>query len=226
MDSAEQSVVRRFFSEFATTWDSLYGGKRNAFWRAFDAMFRRDIYERYDLTFRQLGTDLRGQTILDIGCGSGVYCFEAALRRATRVVGVDVADTMIAHAKATSEALGLNGACEFICSPFPPAAPVAALQSRFDYGIAMGVMDYIANAVNFLSAARPLITKALLLSFPGRHWLRAPLRQYRYRLLSRPQVYTYDEPAIRDGCRRAGFHAVDILRLDHSGICYFVTARP
>ena len=38
--------------------------------------------------------------------------------------------------------------------------------------------------------------------------------------------YTYDEAAIRHACRRAGFHAVDILRLDHSGICYFVTARP
>ena len=226
MDATEQSVVRRFFSEFATTWDSLYGGKRNAFWRTFDAMFRRDIYERYDLTFRQLGADLSGRAILDIGCGSGVYCFEAVRRGATRVVGVDVADTMIAHAKARSEALGLHGACEFICSLFPPAAPVAALQRGFDYGVAMGVMDYVANAVSFLSAARPLITKALLLSFPGRHWLRAPLRRYRYRLLSRPEVYTYDEAAIRHACRRAGFHAVDILRLDHSGICYFVTARP
>ncbi|HLB38413.1 MAG TPA: methyltransferase domain-containing protein [Gemmatimonadales bacterium] len=224
--SDQRAVVRQFFSDFAETWDSLYGGKRNAFWRAFDSLFRRDVYQRYQFTFERLGPDLRGKSVLDIGCGSGTYCFEAARRGAARVIGVDVADDMIAHARSGSQALGLQAACEFIRSPFPPETPLPALQRTYDYGIAMGVMDYVADATGFLRSARPLITEALFLSFPGRHWLRAPLRRYRYRLLRRPDVYTYDEATIRQGCEGAGFGSADILRLDHSGICYLVSARP
>src|SRR5437762_13628950 len=100
MDATEQSVVRRFFSEFATTWDSLYGGKRNAFWRTFDAMFRRDSYERYDLTFRQLGADLNCRAILNIASGPGAYCLEAVRPAAPGAAGPDARDTMSAHTPA------------------------------------------------------------------------------------------------------------------------------
>src|SRR3989442_9931636 len=90
--------VGRFFSQFAKDWDDLYGGKRNFFWRAFDHAFRRDIYERYQLTFDALGKDLRGASVLDIGCGSGVYCLEAARRGAREVIGIDMTDERVALA--------------------------------------------------------------------------------------------------------------------------------
>lgn len=223
--SSEPDNVRRFFSAFATRWDSLYGRRRNVFWRAFDHVLRRDVYERYQLTFEQLGPDLTGASVLDVGCGSGIYCFEAARRGASRVVGIDIAEDMVALARARRGEETRGDACEFIVSEFPSTRSLPGLPSAFDYAIVMGVMDYVADAESFLAALRPLVRCKAVLSFPGRHWLRGPLRQYRYRMLGRCDVHNYDEDPIRRACARAGFGGIDVKRLDHSGICYIVTAH-
>lgn len=224
LGSPQNDAVGQFFSDFAQTWDTLYGGKRNAFWRWFDSVFRRDVYERYQLTFDRLGQDLRGRRMLDIGCGSGVYCFEAARRGATQVVGVDAALNMIAHARDTAAAQGWSGVCEFHCEGFPSGSLVPA--EPFDWVIVMGVMDYVASPAEFLRGVRAVTAGAAVFSFPGSHWLRAPLRKWRYRLLGRPSVFKYREWEIRDLLAAAGFRRVDVNRLDHSGICYIVTAWP
>jgi 2-polyprenyl-3-methyl-5-hydroxy-6-metoxy-1,4-benzoquinol methylase len=222
--SPQSESVRRFFSGFAAQWDSLYGARRNVAWRAFDQAFRRDIYERFQLTWDGIGAQLSGATVLDIGCGSGVYCFEAARRGAARVVGIDIAEDMVhlAAAHAASERGG--HVCEFEASAFPPDGPVPVLADSYDFAIVMGVMDYVADADAFLRAMRPLVRRRAMLSFPGQHWLRAPLREYRYRLLGRCEIYTYDEASIRQACLSAGFDRVTIRRLNHSGICYIVSA--
>jgi len=225
-NSQQNEGVRRFFSGFASQWDSLYGGKRNLFLRAFDHTFRRDVYERYQLTFDRLGTDLQGSSVLDVGCASGIYCFEAARRGARKVVGLDMADGMISLAQAASRDHNVEGVCEFIASEFPVCGGPAAVLRPFDYGIVMGVMDYVFDADTFLAALRPLILRRAVLSFPGQHWLRAPLRRYRYQLLGRCDIHNYAEVEIRAGCAKAGFSRVEIQRLDHSGICYIVTVEP
>jgi 2-polyprenyl-3-methyl-5-hydroxy-6-metoxy-1,4-benzoquinol methylase len=216
--------VNKFFSDFAVSWDLLYGGKRHAVWRWVDRTFRRDVYERYRMTFERLGVNLDGKTILDVGCGSGVYCLEAAQRGAKKVVGIDISGNMIKMAQEHSNALGYDHICEFICTKFPPEVPYAALEMTFDYGIVMGVMDYVAEAGEFLRDLRSLISQLVVVSFPGQHWLREPLRKYRYRLLGRCNLYSYDEQKIKNAFHYAGFRRIDIKRLDHSGICYIVTA--
>ena len=223
-DHAQEARAGEFFSGFAAKWDSLYGGKRNLFWRVLDNWLRRDIQERYQLTFERLGSDLRGQTVLDIGCGSGVYCFEAARRGAARVVGIDLAEGMISLARQDCSRMGLAAACEFICSPFPPHNSSLERLDSFDYGIVMGVTDYLADPAAFLSAMRPLVRKFAVIQFNAHHWFRAPLRYYRYQLLGRCEVYTYDEKQVRDLLAKAGFDKLDILRLNHSGNSYIVTA--
>ena len=222
--AADANGVNRFFSGFAETWDSLYGGRRSYPVRMFDHAFRRDIYERYELTFDHLGADLTGKTVLDVGCGSGVYCFEAARRHASRVVGIDVAEGMIQMARDRSRELGYDGVCEFVPCGLPPGRDVPALRQTYDYAIVMGVTDYVQDVDEFLRALFPLVAGSAILSFSGKHWLRAPLRRHRYRLLGRCPVYTYDDKSIRRACAQGGFERVDIRRLDHSGICYIVRA--
>lgn len=223
--AGEGDDVRRFFSGFAEQWDSLYGGRRNAFWRAFDHAFRRDIYERYELTFERLGMDLSGASVLDIGCGSGVYCVEAARRGASRVVGVDIAEDMVALARERAVTEPRGDICEFVVSAFPPVSALPVFADRYDFVVVMGVMDYVADAARFLAALRPLVRRYAVLSFPGRHWLRGPLRRYRYRMLGRCEVHNYGQRPLVEVCTRAGFRTVSVNRLDHSGICYFVTAQ-
>jgi 2-polyprenyl-3-methyl-5-hydroxy-6-metoxy-1,4-benzoquinol methylase len=222
--SAEAENVNQFFSGFAETWDSLYGGRRSYPMRVFDHAFRRDIYQRYELTFEHLGPDLTGKSILDVGCGSGIYCFEAAKRWASRVVGIDVAEGMIRIAAERSRQLGCDPVCEFVTSGLPADRDVPALQRAYDHAIVMGVTDYVEDLDAFLRALRPLVTGSAVLSFSGQHWLRGPLRRYRYQLLGRCAVYTYNEASIRGACAAAGFTRVDLTRLNHSGICYIARA--
>lgn len=225
MVNNQNERLREFFSSFADTWDTLYGGKRNIVQRWFDRRLRRDIYERYEFTFKRLGSDLSNKTILDIGCGSGIYSLEAARRGAESVVGVDVADQMVSLANDRSSALGFGSRCAFVRTIIPPDCDIASLESTFDYAIVMGIMDYVEDEVDFLAWCRKHVRGFAVISFPGRHWFREPLRRYRYRLSGRCNIYGYDEVGIRASCSRAGFSHVDICRLDHSGICFLVTAH-
>lgn len=224
--SKRNKSPKEFFSSFAETWDSLYGYKRNVFMRILDNALRRDIYERYQITFNKLGNDLKGKTILDIGCGSGVYSFEAARRGAQEVVGVDVAENMISLSNYKAKDLGLDNLCKFLCSDFPSDQLLKTSQCKYNFTIVMGVMDYVQDALYFLKAVRSLTESFAILSFPGKHWFREPLRRFRYRLLGRCEIYTYSEMHIRGLFNQCGFSHIEIKFLSHSGGCYIVTAYP
>lgn len=213
--------VQKLFAEHARAWDALYDGRRGPIARLLDRHFRRDIYERYELTFAELGADLQSSTVLDVGCGTGVYCVEAARRGATKVTGIDISPVMIARAQARAAAYGFDDRSEFVCSEFPSKILAGR---QFQFAIVMGVMDYVAEPSLFLAELRRVVTGRAVLSFPGRHWLRERLRRHRYRILGRCAVYGFDEREIRTACLSAGFAGVTIRRLDHSGICYITTA--
>lgn len=50
-----------------------------------------------------LPQDLRGQTVLDVGCNAGFYSIQMKLRGADRVVGVDTDDAYLAQARFAAE---------------------------------------------------------------------------------------------------------------------------
>lgn len=47
--------------------------------------------------------DLRGSGVLDLGCGFGWFCRWARQHGAARVLGIDVSERMLAHARATTQ---------------------------------------------------------------------------------------------------------------------------
>lgn len=210
----------KFFHRFADTFDSLYDGKRGPVWRFLDATFRRDIIERFELTFERLG-DLHGKTVVDIGCGSGVYLREALARGAAKVVGVDPAPRMLDLARERIQQTTDGSRFELVCSTFPAKLPV----ERADAAIVMGVMDYIADPAAFLSGLRDLIRGGTAaISFPSRHWLRSPIREFRYSLRNCP-IYLYRRPAIEELLARVGLTPIKIQKIDGAGQDFHVFVR-
>ncbi|MDR1546690.1 MAG: class I SAM-dependent methyltransferase [Deltaproteobacteria bacterium] len=56
---------------------------------------------------RELGVDFRGKTVLDVGCGSGMYTLRLA-QEAARVTAVDVSERMLEISRRDAGALGLT----------------------------------------------------------------------------------------------------------------------
>jgi ubiquinone/menaquinone biosynthesis C-methylase UbiE len=209
----------RFFDNFAEVFDTIYDGKRNIFMQWVDRRFRRDMFIRFALSFEALG-DLKGKTVLDIGCGSGPYVVEALDRGASRVTAVDAATNMLALVRERVKGSEYANRCSIVQGAFPDID-----LEEHDHVIIMGVMDYISDARRFLAALRPLVTISVVVSFPSKHWLRTPLRSFRYRLRRCP-VYFYDEAQIIEVCSTATFGRIDINKIPGAGMDYHVCLKP
>jgi SAM-dependent methyltransferase len=210
----------RFFDAYADTFDSLYDGRRTPFWRWIDQRFRSDMYIRYLWTFERL-REFAGRSVLDIGCGSGPYLLEALKRGARVVTGLDPAPQMLALARSRLEVAGVADRARLVEGYFPDAR-----LEPHEYGIVMGVMDYVEHPEAFLAALPNAVRTAVVLSFPSRHWLRTPIRAVRYRLRRCP-VYFYDEEQIRRLVSVAGFPQVDVRKIPGAGMDYHVClSRP
>jgi 2-polyprenyl-3-methyl-5-hydroxy-6-metoxy-1,4-benzoquinol methylase len=209
-----------FFDEFAARFDTVYDGKRNRFMQFVDRTFRSDMFARYRKTFEYLG-DLRGRSVLDIGCGSGPYLVEALRRGAAHVTGVDPARHMLALASQRLAAANVSGPAELLHGYFPDQVTI---EPRRDAAIVMGVMDYVQDPTAFLAALQHSVNDGAVISFPSRHWFRTPVRKVRYKFRRCP-VYFYDEATIRHLIDRAGFTRVEVVKLPGAGMDYVAWVR-
>ena len=209
--------VRTYFDKTAVSFDTFYDKKRSSFMQWVDRKYRSDIFERFRLAFEALDP-IVDKTVLDIGCGSGPYIIEAARRGSSKVVGLDMAQGMLDLAKQRAEAAGCIERCQFVLGMFPQDVP----QEKFNYAIVMGVMDYIADPLNFLTVLAQQVTDRAVLSFPSKHWFRTPLRKFRY-WLKRCPVYFYEPKQIEELSKAAGFSDLKIEKIPGAGMDYFVT---
>jgi 2-polyprenyl-3-methyl-5-hydroxy-6-metoxy-1,4-benzoquinol methylase len=220
MTAAETSAdAAQFFHRFADQFDTLYDGRRGFVMRWLDRNFRSDMFVRYALTFDAFG-DLKGKTVLDVGCGSGPYVVEALRRGAAAVTAVDPAERMLALVEQKLAGSPDRGKCRTVHGLFPGVA-----LEPHDFAIVMGVMDYVEDAQGFLTALRPLVKTTAAISFPSRHWFRTPVRKVRYRLRCCP-LFFYDAERIRQLGSRAGFGSVKIKKIPGAGLDYHVCLSP
>lgn len=208
--------VRRYFDRVADDFDAIYGA-RGPLGRWVDCHFRPDMYERYRLTFETCG-DVRGKTILDIGCGGGRYAIEFAKRGAAQVVGLDFAPSMVALAEQHAAEYGVQDRCRFIVGDFAQLE----FDQRFDICIAIGVFDYVAEPRPFLEKMRFLCNEWMIMSFPSRSPIRTPIRKVRY-WFKRCPVYFYDRGTIETLVNGIGQYR--IFKIPGQGMDYFVSIR-
>ena len=87
-----------------------------------------------------LPQDLRGRTVLDIGCNAGFYAIEMKRRGAARVLGLDFDERYLAQARFAAEVTGQE--IEFRKLS---VYDVALLGERFDVVLFMGVLYHLRH---------------------------------------------------------------------------------
>src|ERR671938_1521351 len=87
-----------------------------------------------------LPADLRGQTVLDIGCNAGFYALEMKRRGAERVLGIDSDEEYLAQARFAAEVSGLD--IEFRRLS---VYDVGSIGMRFDVVLFMGVLYHLRH---------------------------------------------------------------------------------
>jgi tRNA (mo5U34)-methyltransferase len=85
-------------------------------------------------------SDLRGKSVLDIGCNAGFYSIEMKRRGADRVVGIDSDDGYLAQARFAAEVSGLD--IEFRRLS---VYDVAELGEKFDLVLFLGVLYHLRH---------------------------------------------------------------------------------
>lgn len=102
--------------------------------------------------------DMRGMTVLDIGCNAGFYSMEMKRRGADRVVGIDTDPHYLRQARLAAE---VNSAdVEFIEMP---VWDVAKLNEKFDLVIFMGVLYHLRHPLLALDLIHEHVARDLLL---------------------------------------------------------------
>ena len=91
-------------------------------------------------------------TVIDVGCGSGVLSFVAARLGARRVVGCDISEEAVQVARANAERLGLDETCEFRVGSL--LDPVRDLRADVVIGDVSGIPDEIAEVAGWFPDGR------------------------------------------------------------------------
>lgn len=195
--------------------DSIYARSKSKFDNWIDATFRWDMYARFDYTMEN-SEPIQGRTFLDVGCGTGRYALEFARRGARRVVGIDIAEKMLAVCEQRAREEHLEDRCTFVHTDLTQYQP----ETQFDVCIGIGLFDYIREPLPVLIEMREVVNDRAIMSFP-RFWTwRAPVRRARLALRG-CGVYFYTKGRIDSLLKQAGFRRYSLQQL---GQLYCATA--
>src|ERR1700733_12250988 len=167
--------TQTFFHQYANDFDAIYGNQNGVVDSVINRLFRKSMRLRYEKSIEGC-EPVQGKSVLDIGCGPGHYSITLAQRGAARVVGLDFAEGMLKLAAAHAQEGGGGPQCSFLTGDF-----LTYQAEPFDYVLAMGFMDYMADPKAVVSKVLSLTASKAFFSFPTAGGLLAWQRQVRYR---------------------------------------------
>lgn len=203
------AAIKKRFERDARAFNAIYDEKKSEFNTWLNRTFRKPIFERYEIAFEKMG-NLRNKTILDVGCGSGVYTVQCALNGATKAKGIDFSQAMIKLAEKRAEDYGVNPRCQFELQDFLKMEN----KEQFDFTLAMGVFDYLANPSLFLKKLKIVTRQKIIASFPGHSLIRKPLRKMRYYFARNGRVFFYSYQDLKKLIQDVHFASVEIQPLE------------
>jgi ubiquinone/menaquinone biosynthesis C-methylase UbiE len=201
--------VRRHFDASAAEFDAIYTGRKSTVGRWLDRTFRKDMFERLELTLREIKR-MDGVSVLDLGCGSGIFSVALAHEGARAVIGVDFSQPMIELARRRAATAGLSSRCDFVVGDFM----LLDFPERFDCCIAVGVFDYLAEPRAFVERMRGVTKRKIIATFPCKWTYRAPIRKMRLTVRGCP-VHFYSAADVRRLFDALGASRLTIRRIGH-----------
>jgi len=195
----EVQDVKKFFHGYASDFDSIYGHTttRGSFDKLMDKLFRRSMLLRFNETLLETAKPSI-HAILDVGCGSGVYCVEF-LKQGKEVVGLDIAEGMLEIAKQKTSDYRDSGKISFILSGYMEYE----FQRKFDAAVLMGFFDYIKEPVELIKKLKKDVTKEIYMSFPKKGGFLTWQRKLRYNMRNCP-LYFYSKKSLTNILDQAG----------------------
>ncbi len=161
----------------------------------FDKLFRKAVYTRTAVALKVI-KEYGECTVLDIGSGPGVNSVTWLKNsNAKHLLGIDFAENMNEYARKQTAAEGVGDRAKFIEGDF---LTYDFKGETYDVSIAVGVLDYVKEADEFIKKMDKVSAKAFVVSWPL-NGLRMALRRRRYTC----PVYHYNEADVRklhEGC--------------------------
>lgn len=100
--------------------------------------------------------DLRGMSVLDIGCNAGFYSMQMKRRGAARVLGIDFDESYLRQARFAAEVEGLEIEYRTLS-----VYDVGALDERFDLVLFAGVLYHLRHPLLALDLIHEHVTRGL-----------------------------------------------------------------
>jgi tRNA (mo5U34)-methyltransferase len=101
--------------------------------------------------------DLKGASVLDVGCNAGFYSIEMKRRGADRVLGIDSSDVYLAQARFATEVCGVSVELKKLS-----VYEVGQLKDRFDLVLFMGVLYHLRHPLLALDLLHEHVVKDML----------------------------------------------------------------
>ncbi len=194
-------IVHDYFERESRRFDAIYDQDKPAGQRLVDRLFRGVILERFRLICN-LAPVPGPWSVLDVGCGSGRFSVALAMAGATRVLGVDVASSMIEIANEAAAEMKVADRCEFVVSSFLSLERA----ERFEIVVATGYYDYLEEPLPHLRKMAAMCSHKMFLSFPKRWEPRVVVRKARF-ALERGYVRFYSHAEVVGLMEAAGIPA-------------------
>lgn len=174
--SAHDPGVQAYFERGSARWDTIYDNrKRNLKEWAIDRFFHGTIQHRFEIVIEALAP-YEGKRILDIGCGSGRYSVEFAVRGAREVVGLDFAASMLELARQNAQERGVADRCRWVEGDFLDWAP----EGSFEGVVSIGFFEYQRDVQALFDRIAAFTHGTIAISFPIDAGFRAAVRKWRY----------------------------------------------